>query len=527
MNSNPIVYLARRAWENAGRHRPLMLLYLTLFAGAQALSLAEPFVIGRMLNSVQAAGGSANILRAVVTGAGLYLLLQFAFWIFHGPARVFERYVAFRIRVRFRSTLFRVMTELPLQWHRDNHSGETIDRMNRAATALFEFSQNSFMIIYMVLRLTGVLAILLWFIPAAGAVALATTAATFGLVFGFDKILYGQYRALNGFERRVASAIHDYVTNMSTVLTLRLESRVLQETLRRIEGAFSTFRSNIVLNELKWFLTNMLIGLMTTLVLAGYAYSTLASGKALLGGTLFALFEYLRRIGDSFFEFASLYGTTVRQAADVRGAETIEEAHRRVTLAASCDGKPVEGGLRPLAARTTLLPQNPEIFADTIRFNITFGVEAAEADVFEAVRLAHFDRVLARLPQGLDTDVSEKGVNLSGGERQRLALARGIFFSRESDVVLLDEPTSSVDSYSEKQIYLSLLELYKRQCLVSSVHKLHLLPLFDEIVVLEDGRVIERGDFRALVKHGGCLATLWNAYQTAERAPTAEARLAA
>lgn len=591
MTSNPILYLAGRAWAFAGTHRWLMLVYLALFACAQAISLAEPFVIGQMLNAIQQASGTGGLLRDVAKGAGLYLFLQLAFWLFHGPARVLERFVAFRIRVQFRSTLFRIATELPLQWHRDNHSGDSIDRMNRAATALFEFSQTSFMLIYMFLRLGGALAILLWFSPAAGVATLVTTAATFGLVFAFDKVLYGHYRSINAFERRVASAVHDYVTNMATVLTLRLESRVLRETVRRIEGSFATFRANVTLNEVKWFLTNMLIGLMIAVVLAWYAHSTLAGGQALLGGTLFALFEYLRRIGDSFFEFANLYGMTVRQSADVRGAEPLEEAHRQVAAnvhaaplpegwsalgirglsftyqdeklrahhledvsielrkgksialvgasgsgkstlltllrglhpvdraAMSCDGAPVEGGLKPLAACTTLLPQNPEIFADTIRFNITFGVEADDQEVLSAIRLARFDGVLERLPRGLDTDVSEKGVNLSGGERQRLALARGIFFSRESDVVLLDEPTSSVDAHSEKLIYLNLLELYRDRALVSSVHKLHLLPLFDRIYVLSDGRVIEQGDFYTLLDSGGALTALWESYQAAERAP--------
>jgi ABC-type multidrug transport system fused ATPase/permease subunit len=105
-------------------------------------------------------------------------------------------------------------------------------------------------------------------------------------------------------------------------------------------------------------------------------------------------------------------------------------------------------------------------------------------------------------------------VNLSGGEKQRLALARGIYFSKDSDIVLLDEPTSSVDTPNERKIYATLLERYKSCCLVSSIHKLHLLELFDRIYVFDDGNIVESGDFKSLLQAGGPLAAIWREYQT-------------
>jgi ATP-binding cassette subfamily B protein len=173
-----------------------------------------------------------------------------------------------------------------------------------------------------------------------------------------------------------------------------------------------------------------------------------------------------------------------------------------------CDGAEHPHQLRHLAEITTLLPQDPEIFADTIRFNITFGLDATEQQIDVAIRMARFDPVLARLPDGLETNIAEKGVNLSGGEKQRLALARGIFFAKDSDILLLDEPTSSVDQQNERLIYSEILHRFKEKCIVSSVHKLNLLDLFDEIYVFSDGRVIERGSLNELLMKGGYLAEL-------------------
>lgn len=385
----------------------------------------------------------------------------------------------------------------------------------------------------------------------------------------------------------MASALHDYVTNIETVITLRLESRTLNEVVQRIFKLMSLFKKNVSIHEVKWFFTTLLIVTMTVVVLWYYVASTLAGGHRVLGGTFFTLWEYLRRIGQSFYDFSALYGTLVKQSADVRSAESISDAakelcgpaHESVLIAKDwqrldvrdlcfryedeehrthhlnnawitlekgksvavvgesgsgkstllrllrgliladqarvlCDGEELEHGLADLAERTTLLPQDPQIFADTIRINVSFGLEADDAQIMEVIELARFDTVLARLPRGLDTDIAEKGVNLSGGEKQRLALARGIFFARDCDLVLLDEPTSSVDTYNERLIYNNLLSHFRSKCLVSSIHKLHLLDLFDEVYVFDNGCVVEQGSFEQLLQRKGKLAELWRNYQS-------------
>jgi ABC-type bacteriocin/lantibiotic exporter with double-glycine peptidase domain len=106
------------------------------------------------------------------------------------------------------------------------------------------------------------------------------------------------------------------------------------------------------------------------------------------------------------------------------------------------------------------------------------------------IGLARFDRVLAKLPSGLSTDIREKGVNLSGGERQRLALARNLLAAIDSDIILMDEPTSSVDMANEKAIYEGIMEYFKGKTIISSVHKTYLLACFGQIVKIDRGRIV-------------------------------------
>jgi ATP-binding cassette, subfamily B, bacterial len=154
--------------------------------------------------------------------------------------------------------------------------------------------------------------------------------------------------------------------------------------------------------------------------------------------------------------------------------------------------------LELLEPTTTLIPQMPELFANSVRFNVTLGYAASDEEIHSYLEQARFTEVLKRLPRGLDTKVNEKGVNLSGGERQRLALARGLFFARASSIIILDEPTSSVDPVNERQIYERLLSSRRDATIISVLHKRNLLPLFDYVYVFDNGKVVEHGSYTEL-----------------------------
>jgi ABC-type multidrug transport system fused ATPase/permease subunit len=142
-------------------------------------------------------------------------------------------------------------------------------------------------------------------------------------------------------------------------------------------------------------------------------------------------------------------------------------------------------------------------------YNLTLGLPFSSEDIQKVCDCAHFSDVVELLPRGLDSNIQEKGVNLSGGQKQRLALARGILAAQESEVVLLDEPTSSVDPKTEAQIYENLFSTFAGKAMVSSLHRLHLLPHFDYIYVLESGSIVAEGKFEELRQQSESFKSLW------------------
>ena len=118
------------------------------------------------------------------------------------------------------------------------------------------------------------------------------------------------------------------------------------------------------------------------------------------------------------------------------------------------------------------------------------------------------------MPNWIKTNIKEKWVNLSWWEKQRLALARWLFASRNSNIVLLDEPTSSVDSTNELKIYKSIFKEFKDMCVISSIHKLNLLNLFDIIYVFDNWKLIESWDLKILIGNKKFFSKLWKNYKS-------------
>jgi ATP-binding cassette, subfamily B, bacterial len=158
-------------------------------------------------------------------------------------------------------------------------------------------------------------------------------------------------------------------------------------------------------------------------------------------------------------------------------------------------------------ANIALVPQDAVVFAGSVRENIRFGrPDASDAEIERAAQAASATEFIARMPQGFETQVGERGVTLSGGQRQRIAIARAIL--REAPLLLLDEATSSLDAESETLVQAALARLMEKRTSIVIAHRLATVLSCDRILVLDRGRIVEEGTHAALSSAGGLYARL-------------------
>ncbi len=579
---NPYFDLIRAVWLNGKPWRHTIVLYYCAYIIAQIFLSLSPYAFGQTTNVLQ--HFTPDRLPDVIFWLSASVVVLLLFWLFHGPARVKEREVALRIQQALRIRLYEQLTQLPLKWHQEHHSGNIISRMNRAAIALYRFAGEQFLYIETVIKFLISTGFLLWISLPVGLLNLVTCAIAITTVMVFDRKLIPLYDKQNEIDNHVGAVLFDYISNMTTILTLRLGDLTRTNLFQRMLKVWPFFRKDIVVNEVKWFTMGMVLATMQSIILIGYIVHSLNTTGAILIGIVVMIFRYQWDLSEVFYTFSANYSDLVRMDTDVKGLQpllndierlshlppgmaiarqwhhiaindlvfyhtenaedkkifdhlalTIKRGEKIALIGLSGGGKStllnlirglymptqvhlsIDGvsfnTLEPLQVITTLIPQDPEIFENTIEFNITMDVPAEPEEINRIVKLAGFSKVLATLPLGLATDIREKGLNLSVGQKQRLALARGLFAARFSSLILMDEPTSSVDLPTEKEILSGVIEAFPEATMIVSLHRLHLLPKFDRIIMLDHGKVVANGSTIELLNNHGPVRDLWQTYQ--------------
>lgn len=585
-SNNPIIFLSKYLWRFSEKNRKNVVLYVAMSVIANSIWFLPPLVVAKILNIVQEQGINQGNIWHLIGIASLFIAINLGHWIFHGPSRVIERKNAFIVRANYKKYLLDGTMNLPPEWHVDHHSGDTIDKIEKGTDSLYRFSSTTFEIIESLIKLVSSYLALVYFNIHSSYIVMFIVIMTIAIILHCDKKLSRHYKELNRAENRISQKIFDTISNITTVIILRIEKLVSGSIMKNILSPFNLFRKNVKLNEIKWWIVSMMSSVMIFTVIGTYFYSNLVSGKVILVGTLYALYGYVERINGVFFRFASKYGTIVEQKAAVENAEEIsvyfkekdiienvrflrrwkeirienlkfsyhgenggdlhlndisfriKKGEKIALVGESGSGKTtflkmIRGLYEPqrvniylddrrlknlgsINENITLIPQEPEIFATTIKENITMGVDYSMDFIKEHTDLTEFTKVIKSLPKGIESSIFEKGVNLSGGEKQRLALARGLIACEDKAIVLLDEPTSSVDSANELKIYQSIFRRYKDKSIISSIHRLHLLHMFDRIYVFNKGKIVVSGTLDELLKKSKRFKVLWKKYHKAK-----------
>lgn len=580
---NPYFELVKAVWQNGKPWRLTIILYYLAYIIAQGFLSIGPYTLGRAIDVLQ--HFTPARINEVIFWLLINVIVLVLFWVFHGPARVKEREVAMKIQQAYRTRVYEQLTQLPLKWHQDHHSGNIITRLNRASTALYRFAGDQFLYIETIIQFFASVAFLVWISWTVGLLTLISCSLSILIVLLYDRKLIKLYDEQNEIDNHVGAVLFDYISNMTTILTLRLSDLTRSNLVMRMMRIWPFFKVDIVMNEVKWFWMGISLTTLQALILIGYVMHILDANGAILIGTVVMIFRYQQELSNVFYNFSAHYSELVRMNTDIQGMQpilddiqkyahlpqgssaakqwhtitiknlnfhhhvkdksrdqifnhlnlTIHRGDKIALIGTSGGGKStllnllrglyqpdqVElfidqnhfDNLEPLQTITTLIPQDPEIFENTIKFNINLDVASDSNELEQAIKLACFDKVLKKLPQGLETDIREKGLNLSVGQKQRLALARGIFAAKYSSLILMDEPTSSVDLPTEKEILSGVINNFSDAAIIVSLHRLHLLPQFDRILMLDHGKIVADGKTSDLLHKEGPVKDLWLSYQ--------------
>ena len=555
------IYLFKQYWKYSAGHHAKVIAILILYSINGLIDISLPLIFAQILNVIQTAL-SEDVLEGVTRWTMIWVLATIVSSIIPRIARYMREGTAFRIKQAFINEHYNIVTNLPLAWHVNNHSGSVINRINVAAQSLYTFALDQYIYMRFIIKLPGVI-IALYYLNVSTSIFVMTALMVVVSILVmrlFDRVMVKQFRKLNEINHRISATIFDFISNIRTIITLKLGDKTRKDLNDKVEEGYkTTMYVRAKLDNIKFSTLFILVEIPKIGIIFYYIYSQLKTQSTVLAGNVAALFQYLTKIAEIFRDLIKESQNLMRYRTDMESVLPITQAivdakecgvigkkwssikvddvsfsydgkkeivkgvgfdikrgNKIAIIGESGSGKStlmslirglyeansgkiiIDEGKKNLEFNclskiTTLMPQDPEIFENTILYNITMGLHYPDALVKKVIEISCFDKVLVKLPNGLDTDIREKGVNLSGGERQRLALARNLLAAYDSDIILMDEPTSSVDMKNEKQIYQNIFEFYNNKTIISSVHKVYLLAMFDDVFAMEKG-VLKRHD---------------------------------
>ena len=565
LRNEAIVFLFTKFLKFTNKKR--VILYSILLGVAQIIWLLDIFIIGYVLNIIQLDGvNEDNYLKIILLFLSL-LLIDLLAYIFHYFGRIKQEIDCFNVKTNYRKHLMKNILNLNLKWHNNENSGDIIDKVNKATDSLFEFGGKIDIIIRILINFIAVFFIVIFFNINFIYILPLFFILSIYILFKFDKKLIPMYRKWNLYENKIVEKIFDYISNITTILILKLQKPTFRNLKKNFYEPFELFKKETILNEKKWFLASMIVIGFSIIPPIFYILNSVENDTLIEIGFLTMLFLYSQRISNLFYDFSSSYNSFLIQKQGVLNCDKIEEdflefsnyenkinfwksieiknlnfqydknqksfnfndlnfkinrGEKIAIIGESGSGKTtflkiLRGlyeevkcdiivdnskiySLKDFKNINMLVPQDPEIFSNTILNNINMEIDEFDENyVKKFCDMAQISNVIEKLPNRFESHINEKGVNLSGGERQRLALSRALLFSNESEIILLDESTSSVDNFNENKIYKNIFTNFKDKTFIATIHKLNLLHFFDKIYIFENGKVKDFGTYKNLM----------------------------
>jgi len=325
MHREPTAFLSKKLWRFS-EHRGLIVLFVALSVGANLSSLLQPMIFGVIVATIGKEGINSTSLPHISFLLALFPLQIFLFWLLHGPSRVIERVVAYWAEIKYRKFLIDGVLDLGLSWHSEHDSGDTIDKINKASEGLGQFGQNVFQVLHIVVKVLGTTAVLMWFSFWLGLAVFGLVVLSLLALFQFDRRLLPQYRRLNEFANKASAAIFDAVSNVTTIKILHIEKPVLEGVIKQFKASRKVFRTNVEVNEWKWFAGNMCFESIKVGPLIIFLYLAIRYDLAVDAGVVSALYLYLEQLASAWFTFGSVYEQIMQYKNRVQNAEPIENA---------------------------------------------------------------------------------------------------------------------------------------------------------------------------------------------------------
>lgn len=571
-------------WYYGAKWKKSIVIYYVLLSVGQILLSFSSYAFSKSIDELQKYQ-FGNSYSQIIFWLLMTVIIVLLFWFFQWPGRVIERNVALKINHEFRLNCYKKLISLPLKWHQDQHSGDIIAKINRSSQTIYRFAETQFEYLQNIVKFLVSIIFLLWVSLPVGIASLILSLSVIAIIILFDKKLISIYTEENNIENKISMVLLDYVSNMTSILTLKLGKLTKSNISEHMKQMWIFFKKEVILNEAKWFSSGILFSICQTIILMCYILYNLNVQQHLMLGNIVMIFHYQWELNEVFKDLSINYSEIVRMDTDLQSIKPILEhvqetamyhsnykinknwnnieikklkfqaitdvinnykfvdeiklnikrGEKIALIGVSGSGKstflnllaglymPSEVSLKiddmllntliPMQNICILIPQEPEIFKNSIRFNITFGLHTKLTEINRVLELSGLKKFVDALPNGLDTDIREKGLNLSGGQKQRLALARGLLVVEKKSIILMDEPTSNMDIITEKNFFTNIMSTYKETTMIVSLHKLNLLPMFNSLIMLEEGKIIVVGSINDLLNNKGIVRDLWELYK--------------